>query len=120
MIETSLLLLVGGAAATGAVAGHLPGIASWLSSKLSAGKAEAAKAVTVAEHAFLHPIETVKSADHAMALKAIDVAANAIAYLGDHSALLAQKAAIDAVIAAKNDGLAKAQAKIQTVLQAPQ
>jgi hypothetical protein len=126
MIDPTILLIAGAATVGGAVASHLPGIASWAAGKLSAGKAaaqsletKAGSAVGAIEQAFVHPIATAQHIDHAAALKAIELATNAITYLGDHTNLLAQKAAIDAVIAAKDKGLADAQAKIEAVLAKP-
>jgi hypothetical protein len=117
MIDPTLLLIVGAATAGGAVASHLPGIVSWTAGKLGAGKAAATSAIGAVESAVAHPLDTVRHAEHAMALKVSDECGRLITYLADKSPQQAQRAILDQIEAAKNKALDDLIAKLQAARQ---
>lgn len=123
MIEMSLLITIGAAVAGGAVLGHLPGIWSWATSKLSAGEAEVNKVATIAGNTFhtlegtaanflAHPITTVENMEHAAVRRMAETAGGAVQALLDESGLDKKIAQLQAVKSAMAAARAEIKAKL--------
>jgi hypothetical protein len=124
ILDPTLLLVIGAATAGGAIASHLPGIASWLGSKMTAGKAAAQTVEAKVESAagsvmsaLAHPITTIENADHTVVLKVAEEAGRLAAYLTDRTPEQAKVRAVNAVIEAKNKALDDLIAKLQAARQ---
>lgn len=117
IFDPTLLLVIGAATAGGAVASHLPSMMSWLASKARSGESAVKTAAASVENAIAHPLTTVQTAEHAMALKVADDAGRLIAYLTDKTPEQAKQQAINAVVEAKNKALDDLIARLQAARQ---